>query len=69
VWSTGTNGTGASIAAMQGDGNLVLYAGSPVWSSQTFGHPGAALAVQSDGNVVIYGGGQALWASGTSECN
>lgn len=69
VWSTGTNGTGASMAAMQGDGNLVLYAGGPVWSSQTFGHPGAALAVQSDGNVVIYGGGQALWASGTSECH
>lgn len=55
LWSTGTLG-GAGEAAMQGDGNFVVYnaSGQPVWSSGTVNYPGAWLAVQSDGNLVVY---------------
>jgi hypothetical protein len=69
VWSSGTAGTSASRAIMQGDGNFVLYtsAGTTVWSSGTSGDSGASLDVQNDGNVVIYGAtGTALWSTGTA---
>jgi hypothetical protein len=68
LWSTGTHGTGATVAVMQGDGNLVLYssAGAPLWASNTAGNPGAWLVVQGDGNLVLYSSsGTALWASNT----
>jgi hypothetical protein len=67
LWATGTNGTGASVAAFQSDGNLVLYtgAGVPVWSSGTSAHC-ANLAIQNDGNVVIYSAqGAPIWATNT----
>lgn len=76
VWASRTNGSGASYAEMQRDGNLVLYRGGTggaaehaVWSSSTSGHTGAWLSVQNDGNVVVYPQGAAqtghdLWSSG-----
>jgi len=54
-------------AAMQTDGNLVVYAadGRPVWATMTFS-PGASLAFQSDGNVVLYStSNRALWFTST----
>ncbi|WP_083566888.1 hypothetical protein [Pandoraea thiooxydans] len=77
VWASHTAGSGATLALMQSDGNLVLYRGAAdgagggpaVWSSGTASHAGAWLAVQNDGNLVIYPTGRArpghdLWASG-----
>jgi surface antigen len=60
---------GTYWAAMQSDGNFVLYGPSgAMWASSTEGHPGAWIAMQSDGNLVIYPPGNntnALWASNT----
>ena len=55
---------------MQGDGNLVLYAGpnasTPLWASDTAVFPGAYAAMQKDGNLVVYSkSGYAKWASHT----
>ena len=63
LWYTATPGP-AGEAAMQGDGNFVVYSsgGQPQWSTGTVGHEGAWLAVQSDGNLVIYDAyGYPLW--------
>jgi hypothetical protein len=68
LWASGTSGSSADEAILQGDGNFVLYtsAGSPVWSSGTAGDAGDTLTVQNDGNVVIYSStGAALWDTGT----
>ncbi|MBK7860664.1 MAG: hypothetical protein IPJ65_19095 [Archangiaceae bacterium] len=54
--------------ALQGDGNLVLYANNPVrarWSTRTF-VTGVRLEMQGDGNLVLYQGTRPLWASNTS---
>src|SRR5690606_15555416 len=65
AWSdSGTYGTTAGMAIMQGDGNVVVYdsAQRARWASGTSGHSNAYLVVQNDGNVVIYtSGGAALW--------
>ncbi|AFJ85150.1 protease pro-enzyme activation domain-containing protein [Burkholderia vietnamiensis] len=55
-WSSGTYGHPGAFAAMQADGNLVVYSstGVPLWYSDTSGNSGAATYVQDDGNVVIY---------------
>ena len=52
---------------MQGDGNLVAYAGGVVlWTSGTRGHAGARLHLQTDGNLVIRSASDvALWATYT----
>lgn len=51
-WSTGTAGSGADRIVLQGDGNLVVYAGAnAVWNSKT--RDGAALRLQDDGNLVL----------------
>jgi hypothetical protein len=63
-----THGTPAGRAAMQLDGNFVLYdaAGAPVWATGTAGNPGAHLEIQLDCDVVLYSDdGAPLWASGT----
>jgi hypothetical protein len=68
TWSTGTYNRGGVTAAMQGDGNFVVYAasGAPLWHTHTSGNPGAYLAVQDDGNVVVYtAANKALWSSRT----
>ncbi|WP_175778426.1 protease pro-enzyme activation domain-containing protein [Burkholderia anthina] len=66
-WSSGTFGHPGAYAAMQGDGNLVVYGPTNValWSTRTNGNPGAATYVQDDGNVVIYTQ-LARWSTNTS---
>ena len=56
VWATGTQDTTPGVAAMQGDGNFVIYnhQGQAVCASGTVGEAGAFLEVQTDGNVVLY---------------
>jgi hypothetical protein len=46
---------GQYSAAMQSDGNFVVYnaSGHPLWSSKT-SSPGAVMVMQSDGNMVLY---------------
>jgi len=54
-------------AAMQADGNLVVYTadGRPVWASMTFS-PGASLLLQADGNMVINATrGKTVWFTST----
>lgn len=65
LWNSGTNGTGADRIVMQGDGNLVVYAGPTAqWDSRTHPASAARLAMQNDGNLVVYSrGGIALWSS------
>src|SRR5579862_7979948 len=58
---------GQFTLVMQGDGNLVEYAGgtTALWNSGTSGHPGAYLAMQSDANAVVYSATNSpLWFSG-----
>ncbi len=69
VWASGTDGKGATRAALQDDGNFVLYAGddNPVWATNTAGNPGSRLVLQNDRNLVVLGGdGNAKWASNTN---
>jgi len=66
-WNSKTDGSGASMVAMQTDGNLVVYTGTgvAVYASGTNPSSNDQLAVQDDGNLVIYSGtGVALWAKG-----
>lgn len=53
---------------MQGDGNLVLYAGPrALWSTGTAGTSGNFAIMQADGNLVVYRpDGSAAWSSGTA---
>ncbi|MET1074269.1 MAG: LysM peptidoglycan-binding domain-containing protein [Umezawaea sp.] len=72
VWATGTNGSGATSATLQDDGNFVLYtaSGNVAWSSDSSGNPGSRLVLQNDRNVVVYNsGGSSTWASGTNTDN
>jgi nucleoid-associated protein YgaU len=72
VWATGTNGSGATSATMQEDGNFAVYTtgGSLVWSSDTSGHPGSRLVLQNDRNLVVYNSaGSSTWASGSNTDN
>lgn len=59
-------GSGGTILAYQGDGNLVLYKnGHPLWASDTFAPPGY-VELQHDGNFVMYNeAGVPVWATGT----
>ena len=61
VWATDTAGRHAR-AAMQTDGNLVVYSRKKVlWASGT-GARGAHLTIQGDGNLVIYKGKRPVWS-------
>jgi len=67
LWNSATSGTGADVAIMQSDGNLVVYrAGTPLWQSNTDGYHGATLVMQNDGNAVIYHNGVARWSTQTN---
>ncbi|NRG42954.1 excalibur calcium-binding domain-containing protein [Rathayibacter sp. VKM Ac-2835] len=58
---------GGSRAAMQGDGNFVVYRGGEVRFSTGTSGSGNRLAMQTDGNAVVYSSGGAVrWQSGTS---
>lgn len=53
LWNTATNGTVPNEAAMQGDGNFVVYDDTQDrWSSGTGGNPGAYLIVSDIGGTV-----------------
>ncbi|MBL8924222.1 MAG: peptidoglycan DD-metalloendopeptidase family protein [Myxococcaceae bacterium] len=67
LWATMTNGRGGAVAAMQGDGNFVVYTagGWPLFNTGTHRSPGAWLAIQNDGNLVVYQGTTPRWASNT----
>jgi hypothetical protein len=47
---------GRDTLAMQGDGNLVLYApgSTPIWATNTAGNDGAQLVMQTDGRGEDY---------------
>lgn len=65
MWSSQTGGQPGAFAAMQADGNLVVYARShgAIYASGTSGRQ-LFLVVQNDGNAVIYTReGHAVWAS------
>ncbi|MDM7893113.1 peptidoglycan DD-metalloendopeptidase family protein [Curtobacterium caseinilyticum] len=66
VWATKTGGNPGAYAAVQTDGNFVVYtkANKPLWASHTTkGGPGQLL-VQVDGNVVLYGKSDTrVWSS------
>ncbi|KAJ3385022.1 hypothetical protein HDU92_003288 [Lobulomyces angularis] len=68
-WATGTNSVGADTFILQGDGNLVVYAGGynglARWASNTYSNGGDMLFMQNDGNLVLYNGGSAKWATNT----
>lgn len=61
---------GRQVAALQTDGNFVLYdGGRAVFASGTGGTGNARLAMQSDGNLVLYGANGARWQTGTRGAN
>jgi hypothetical protein len=64
LWGSGTSGTSAGQAVLQGDGNLVIYTAQlvPVWGSGTPGNTGSILVMQSDGNLVLYRNGLPTWS-------
>lgn len=58
AWSSKTFRHPGATAAVQADGNLVVYpkgGGKALWASNTSRKGGGALLVQLDGNVVLYG--------------
>lgn len=62
VWQSQTQGTGATFALMQTDGNFVLYRGStPVWLSNTSGNSGALMILDHHGLRVVSKFGEVLW--------
>ena len=66
-WSARTRGAGGGSAAMQSDGNFVVYDadGSVRWSTRTGGNTGALLVIQNDCNVVLRASnGAPLWSTG-----
>ncbi|MFC7530958.1 hypothetical protein ACFQV6_20000 [Actinoplanes sp. GCM10030250] len=74
LWTTrATRRTSESaFLGNQGDGNLVVYAGSPtggpvrpLWASDTGGRGAGELVMQNDGNLVLYGPGGPTWSTGT----
>ncbi|MBF6214829.1 LysM peptidoglycan-binding domain-containing protein [Nocardia puris] len=71
VWATQTHDQGVERAALQSDGNFVLYKGEgAAWSTETNGKSVDRLVVQADRNVVLYGtDGSAAWSSGTHTDN
>lgn len=66
VWATKTAGNPGAYAAVQVDGNFVVYskAKKPLWATNTNRKGPAQLLVQVDGNVVLYGGSDTrIWSS------
>jgi murein DD-endopeptidase MepM/ murein hydrolase activator NlpD len=57
IWASKTGGNPGAYAAVQTDGNLVIYtaARKALWSSATSKAGSGQLLVQVDGNVVLYG--------------
>lgn len=54
-WSTQTHGNNGAYAAMQKDGNFVVYKGTKaVWSTRVQNYKIKGLALQNDSNLVTY---------------
>ena len=77
TWESGTGGSPGAYAAMQSDGNFVVYPAdmsapaegqptSALWFSGTSGSAGASLWLLNDGNLEIrsHGTGRVLWQTG-----
>jgi hypothetical protein len=66
LWSTKTQSKGA-YAAMQSDGNLVVYSAAkkPLWSSKTT-RAGSVLVAQNNGDVQIVNGRTVVWHTNTA---
>jgi len=65
VWASNTAGRTLGVAAMQGDGNLVVYdaASVPRFNTMTNGTPGAQLFFEAGRLHVIAPNGTRLWSS------
>jgi murein DD-endopeptidase len=66
TWNTKTFRHPGAYAAMQADGNLVVYGPDKkaLWASSTSRAGGGQLLVQVDGNVVLYGkAGTRVWST------
>lgn len=64
LWNYRTNRP-CAIAAMQHDGNFVIYIGKQaLWSTRT-NKAGSLMIMQNDGNVVIYYGRTPVWSTKT----
>ncbi len=63
IWTTGTDGSGATTASFLESGNLVLtagpVAGKVLWQTSTPGTPAATLEMQNDGSLVLLDGSRA----------
>jgi hypothetical protein len=75
LWSTTATrrSNESAFVGNQGDGNLVVYAGSPtggpvrpLWASGTAGRGSGRLVMQNDGNLVLYGPNGATWSTRTN---
>ncbi|TQF02953.1 hypothetical protein E6W39_12655 [Kitasatospora acidiphila] len=53
-WATGTNGSGATNATYQSDGNFVLYNGnSALWASNTQWKAGSTVDINTSGAIYV----------------
>jgi hypothetical protein len=68
VWSTGTQGRGATRCVLQEDGDFVIYdkQARVVWATDTAGNPGNVLAVRDDGLELRDPDGTVLWSVRTA---
>ncbi|GAA0570573.1 hypothetical protein HPO96_33200 [Kribbella sandramycini] len=66
LWSTKTQSKGA-FAAMQADGNLVVYSAAKkaLWSSKT-NRKGSVLVLQNSGDLQIINGRSVVWRTNTA---
>lgn len=57
IWRSNTNGKPVVKAAMQDDGNFVLYnsADRPYWATNTYSWGDSYIVLQDDRNLVLYG--------------
>jgi hypothetical protein len=58
-----TDGNSGAYAAMQSDGNLVVYsaAGTALWNAGTNGNPSAFLILNNGGVLEIVDRGTVIW--------
>ncbi len=67
LWAADTQNSGADHAAMQGDGNFVVYAGTAAQYDTSTSGANCRLSMQDDGNVVLYcNGNDAVWHTNIS---
>jgi serine/threonine protein kinase len=73
VWQAPAHGVAASVATMQSDGNLVLYAPGAsrvTWQTHTSGHNGADLVLENSGSLVLASStGVVLWQVDPMACS